>query len=209
MLLPIIETERLILRPLRTSDEADFLALAGDFEVARMTSDIPHPLRPEHAKAWLRPEMGDNRYAIQLHDQMIGSAGYFKRSSGTAELGFWLGRQHWGYGLGTEATTAIVRHGFCADGYDRFSSAYFTDNRASAHVLEKLGFSVVGRARMWCTARGMDVEAIGVELTREAAAAAIGGIPNPAESYRRAQPATRIGRWLDQARKVFRDHPRP
>lgn len=209
MVLPIIETERLILRPLRESDAADFLALAGDLDVARMTSDIPHPLLPEHAKAWLKPAIGDRRFAIQLQSQMIGSVGYFRRRSGAAELGFWLGRDHWGYGFATEAATAVVRHGFGPDGYTRFSSAYFRDNVASGNVLGKLGFAPIGSAWMWCAARGVDVEAIGVELTRERAAALLGAMPSPPAERHTSRPATRFGRWLDHARKALRDHPRP
>ncbi|MGE0698456.1 MAG: GNAT family N-acetyltransferase [Hyphomicrobiaceae bacterium] len=171
MSLPIIETERLILRPLRAGDEPDFLALACDWDVARMTSDIPHPLLPSHAKAWLDPNGSDVRFAIEVYGRMIGSVGYFRRRSGAAELGFWLGRSHWGAGLGTEAATAVVRHGFCADGHASFSSAHFVDNPASARVLAKLGFEPAGRGRMWCSARGAEVDAVILWLSRERAEA--------------------------------------
>lgn len=206
MSLPILETPRLILRPLRRGDEPDFLALAGDWEVARMTSDIPHPLLPVHAKAWLQPNANDVRYAIDLHGRMIGSTGYFRRRSGAAELGFWLGREHWGMGLGTEAAAAVVRHGFASDGHAAFSSAHFVDNPASARVLEKLGFEAIGRSRMWCSARGMEVEAVGLWLTRERAVAALGPIDMPEPG---PTSAGRIGRWINQARRAFRDHARP
>jgi len=206
MSLPILETPRLILRPLRRGDEPDFLALAGEWDVARMTSDIPHPLLPSHAKAWLQPNANDVRYAIDMHGRMIGSTGYFRRRSGAAELGFWLGRDHWGMGLATEAAAAVVRHGFAEDGHMVFSSAHFVDNPSSARVLAKLGFEAIGRSRMWCSARGMEVEAIGLWLTREGAEAALGPIDMPEP----ARPGGgRIGRWIDQARRVFRDHARP
>ena len=203
MSLPIIETTRLILRPLRAGDEPDFLALAGNWEVARMTSDIPHPLLPAHAKAWLRPNGSDVRFAIELHGRMIGSAGYFKRRSGTAEVGFWLGRDHWGLGLATEAAGEVIKYGFGVDGYASFSSAHFADNPASGRVLNKLGFERVGRARMWCSARGAEVDAVGLWLTRERAIAALGPIP---EAQRPLRPGGSLfGRWFDQARRALRD----
>lgn len=208
MSLPIIETPRLILRPLRAGDEPDFLALAGDWDVARMTSDIPHPLMAAHAKAWLQPNGSDVRFALELHGRMIGSAGYFRRRSGAAELGFWLGREQWGLGLATEAAMEVVRYGFAEDGQVAFSSAHFIDNAASSRVLDKLGFEPVGRSRMWCSARGAEVEAIGLWLTRERAEMVIGpfSIPPPASSR---PSGGRIGRWLDQARKALKDHARP
>ena len=206
MSLPIIETPRLILRPLRAGDEPDFLSLAGEWEVARMTSDIPHPLLPTHARAWLRPNGGDVRFAIELHGRMIGSAGYFRRRSGAAEVGFWLGREQWGHGFATEAASAVLRHGFSVDGYASFSSAHFVDNPASGRVLKKLGFHPVGLARMWCSARGTEVDAVGLWLTRENAVAALGPIahgPGPARTG-----GGRLGRWLHQARRAFRDQAR-
>jgi RimJ/RimL family protein N-acetyltransferase len=205
MSLPILETPRLILRPLRRSDEPDFLALAGDWDVARMTSDIPHPLLPSHAKAWLQPNANDVRYAIDMHGRMIGSTGYFRRRSGAAELGFWLGRDHWGMGLGTEAAVAVVRHGFANDGHTAFSSAHFVDNPASARVLQKVGFEAIGRSRMWCSARGVEVEAVALWLTRERAFVTLGPIDirEPARAS-----GGRIGRWINQARRVFKDQAR-
>jgi len=208
MSLPIIETPRLILRPLRGGDEPDFLALASDWDVARMTSDIPYPLHPTHAKAWLQPNGCDVRFAIELHGRMIGSTGYFRRRSGAAELGFWLGREHWGYGFATEASAAAVRHGFGADGHMAFSSAHFVDNPASGRVLAKLGFEQAGRSRMWCSARGTEVEALSLWLTRERAEAALGPIAETVETPARTGGSL-IGRWLDQARKALRDPARP
>jgi [ribosomal protein S5]-alanine N-acetyltransferase len=182
-----LETPRLTLRPLRAGDAARFLALAGDWEVARMTSDIPHPLTPAQAKAWLEAGSSDVRFAIEHAGGMIGSAGYFRRRSGAAELGFWLGRDHWGFGFGTEAAAAVVRHGFDA-GHRSFSSSHFADNHASAHVLAKLGFEPVGRGPLWCSARGSEVEAIGVWLSRERAEMTLEVSPPP-------QPAARWNRW--------------
>ncbi len=208
MSLPIIETQRLILRPLRSGDEPEFLTLAGDWDVARMTSDIPYPLLPAHAKAWLRPNGSDVRFAIELHGRMIGSTGYFRRRSGAAELGFWLGRDHWGLGFASEAAAATVRHGFNADGHMAFSSAHFVDNPASGRVLAKLGFEEVGRSRMWCSARGTEVEALGLWLTRERAESAIGPMAETTLAPVRVG-GSRIGRWLDQARKALRDPARP
>lgn len=173
-----------------------------------MTSDIPHPLLPVHARAWLKPNVNDVRYAIDLHGRMIGSTGYFRRRSGAAELGFWLGREHWGMGLATEAATAVIRRGFMVDGQTAFSSAHFVDNPASGRVLKKLGFEPIGRTRMWCSARGMEVEAVGLWLTRERAEIALGPMVGPEPQPVRSS-GSRIGRWIDHARKVFRDHARP
>jgi RimJ/RimL family protein N-acetyltransferase len=155
-----IATERLLLRPFRRSDAKEFTRLAGDWGVASMTSDIPHPLTEAQARAWLKPGRGEVRFAIELDGRLIGGAGYYRRPSGTAELGFWLGRESWGRGYATEASRAVLQHGFDSKRLPGFTSSHFVDNRASAGVLRKLGFEPVGRCRIGCTARSHEVEAV-------------------------------------------------
>jgi RimJ/RimL family protein N-acetyltransferase len=155
-----LETERLLLRPFRRSDAAEFTRLAGDWAVASMTSDIPYPLTQSQAHAWLKPGRGEVRFAIELQGRLIGGAGYYRRRSGAAELGFWLGRPWWGRGYATEATQAIVRYAFQTRRVPGFTSSHFVDNQASAAVLRKLGFEHVGRGLIVSTARGCDVEAM-------------------------------------------------
>jgi [ribosomal protein S5]-alanine N-acetyltransferase len=155
-----LATERLVLRPFRRSDAKEFTRLAGDWAVASMTSDIPHPLSEEQARAWLKPGRREARFAIELNGRLIGGAGYYQRSSGTAELGFWLGREWWGRGYATEATREVLRYGFEARRLPGFTSSHFVDNHASAGVLRKLGFEPMGRGLIICAARGHEVEAV-------------------------------------------------
>src|SRR5262245_55924828 len=155
-----LTTERLLLRPFRRTDSKDFTRLAGDWAVASMTSDIPHPLSEHQASAWLKPGRSEVRFAIEVGSQLIGGAGYYQRRSGTAELGFWLGREWWGHGYATEATKAVLQYGFESRHVPGFTSSHFVDNAASAGVLRKLGFEPMGRCRIICAARGHEVEAV-------------------------------------------------
>jgi len=164
-----LETQRLVLRPFHRADAAEFARLAGDWAVASMTSDIPYPFSALQALGWLTPVRGEARFAIELRRQLIGGAGYYRRPSGVAELGFWLGRQWWGQGYATEAARAVLRYGFGNRRLPGFSSARFVDNAASARVLDKLGFEAVGRGAIACAARGHDVEAVTYWLDRQRA----------------------------------------
>jgi RimJ/RimL family protein N-acetyltransferase len=165
-----IRTQRLLLRPFRRGDATEFTRLAGDWAVASMTSDIPHPLTERQARAWLKPGRNEVRFAIELNGRMIGGAGYYRRRAGTAELGFWLGRDWWGRGYATEATRAVLRLGFEVGRLPAFTSSHFVDNDASAAVLRKLGFEPTGRCRIICTARGHEVEAVTYALPATPAA---------------------------------------
>jgi [ribosomal protein S5]-alanine N-acetyltransferase len=165
----MIETERLILRPFCSADAQEFARLAGDWAVASMTSDIPYPFSARQAAGWLSPARGELRFAIERDGQLIGGTGFYRRTSGAAELGFWLGKPWWGQGYGTEAARAVVCEGFKNPRLPGFSSAHFVDNPASARVLRKLGFEPMGETRITCAARGRDVGAVTYWLDREQA----------------------------------------
>jgi RimJ/RimL family protein N-acetyltransferase len=164
-----LETERLVLRPFRTADADEFARLSGDWAVASMTSDIPFPFSPAQAVAWLRPVRGEVRFAVELEGRLIGGVGFYRKPSGVAELGFWLGKPWWGQGYATEASRAVIQHGFANPRLPAFSSAHFTDNRASGRVLAKLGFEPVGHGRIACVARQHDVDVVMYWLDRQSA----------------------------------------
>jgi [ribosomal protein S5]-alanine N-acetyltransferase len=163
----ILETERLILRPFRRDDVAEFARLAGDWAVASMTSDIPFPFSEEQAAVWLKPVRGEVRFAVEHQGRLIGGCGFYRRASGAAELGFWLGRAWWGQGLATEAARAVIAHGARKHRLPGFSSAHFMDNPASRNVLIKLGFEPLARGTIPCVARGHDVEVMTYWLDRQ------------------------------------------
>jgi ribosomal-protein-alanine N-acetyltransferase len=186
-----LETERLLLRSFRNADAEEFARLSGDWAVASMTSDIPYPFSPAQAVGWLRPVRGEVRFGIEREGRLIGGVGFYRRRSGVAELGFWLGRPWWGHGYATEAGRAVVRLGFANPRLPAFSSAHFTDNRASARVLAKLGFEPVGRGRIACAARQNEVEVVTYWLDRPGAL-----VGEPAVRSQSARQTARWRAWL-------------
>ncbi len=63
------------------------------------------------------------------------------------ELGYRLGRRHWGRALATEAATVCLRTGFEELGLERIVAVAYPDNAASRRVLEKIGFRYEGLGR--------------------------------------------------------------
>lgn len=166
---PVLNTARLTLRPFRLGDATRFVALAGDLAVARMTSDIPHPLHVWQCRRWLRQARGEVRFAIEHQDQLIGGVGYFCHRTRVGELGFWLGQVAWGQGFATEASRAVVSYAFTVGNLDALTSANFIDNPASARILTKLGFTPNGLLRTQSVARGHEIDCTTWRLEREAA----------------------------------------
>ena len=60
-----------------------------------------------------------------------------------------------------------MRFAFEDVGADTLIAGWFDDNPASGAVLHKLGFSITGVARVHCVARGCDVLANRVQLTKD------------------------------------------
>ena len=150
-----LETERLLLRPYSHDDSQAIVRLLNDPEMARFLMVIPYPFVEFDAKtlvkaAWRRMTGGRGfdllvaaRTAIS---QPIGSVGVGLHDEGTrAELGFWIGRNHWGEGYATEAARRMMEFATEALKVSRFTGTVATDNAASLAVLAKLGFAETGR----------------------------------------------------------------
>jgi len=148
---PILETERLILRPFSMKDAPEVQRLAGERDIAANTRDIPHPYKDGVAEAWISShrdkfQHGEVIFAITLRDgQLIGSIGLVvDRQSELAELGFWIGKPYWNSGYCTEAALAMLRYGFTELGLNRIHSFHLSRNPASGRVMQKLGMTREG-----------------------------------------------------------------
>lgn len=72
--------------------------------------------------------------------EMIGFCG-LQPLDGTpeTEIGWWLARACWGRGLATEAARTALQDGFERARLERIVAVALPDNRASIHVMEKMG----------------------------------------------------------------------
>jgi len=153
----ILETARLLLRPLALADAHHFTALfEGDWEAIRQTGRMPYPPTETAIRDWIAGHLGARNHSFLLIRRedcaAIGGAG-FGGSARVAELGYSLGRAYWGKGYATEAVQAMLDHarplGLC-----RLEAYSFVDNPASARVLEKAGFIDLGVVTRRYPARG-------------------------------------------------------
>jgi RimJ/RimL family protein N-acetyltransferase len=149
----VIELEGARLRPWRRSDAASIANLANDKGVWRnLGTTFPHPYRLEHALQYIEQgvDLESHRWAIEIEGAAVGGAGLRMKDAhreGCAELGYWLGRPHWGQGKMTRIVAAIVEAAFDQLGLVRLEAQVFSWNAASARVLEKNGFQREGRLR--------------------------------------------------------------
>lgn len=141
-------------RSWRAQDLPSLLAHANDRDIARQLRDrFPHPYEPTHALGflqWVGQQPVETVWAIALEDAAVGGIGLqlgqdVERVS--AEIGYWLGRAHWGRGLVTAALQAVTDYAFGQFNLTRVFAVPFADNAASIRVLEKAGYTREGHLR--------------------------------------------------------------
>lgn len=161
-----MKSKRLTYRDLEFADAARITELAGDWDVARMTARTPYPYTLTQADLWIASlEDGEFVKVVELDGRLIGAVGYTTNADGSLEIGYWIGRPWWGQGYGTEAAETLVNYCYTTVGAARLTCCHFVDNPASARIIKKLGFRVVGPCSAWCEAR--QSEAIAIQYQRK------------------------------------------
>ncbi|MGB1234869.1 MAG: GNAT family N-acetyltransferase [Planktomarina sp.] len=154
-----LETERLTLRPARTSDAGLIGLYANDIRVSGPTRSIPNPLPPGAAEAFIeKAQKLDRIEDVWVIDgtkidlpEVIGVLGLEAYDRGQSRLGYWLAPTFWLQGFAREAVTAILD----ANPQDNTTifAEVFQDNPRSAKLLTDQGFAYIGEAESYCVAR--------------------------------------------------------
>jgi [ribosomal protein S5]-alanine N-acetyltransferase len=152
----IIDTERLLLRPLREEDASIFFEMWSDPEAVRYFS-FPPMQAIEQAHARVADKLQSSRdgnsviCVIESRDkgEVLGDCALFNGVSHSrrAEIGYCLGRKHWGNGYMTEAADALIEHGFKRAGLRRIEADIDPRNLPSIQLVERLGFKREGYLR--------------------------------------------------------------
>jgi RimJ/RimL family protein N-acetyltransferase len=143
----LLETERLLLRPLATDDAPALAELLGDdWEAIKQTGRMPYPATESALRGWIALHVAPASHSFLMlrreDDAALGGIGFGGRGA-LAELGYVLGRRFWGQGYATEGVRAMIAHA-PAVGFGGLEAYSFIDNLASARVLAKAGFADCG-----------------------------------------------------------------
>lgn len=153
---PRLETERLLLRAVDKADLPALLVVNGDDDVTRY---LPYTAWRDiaDAEAWYRriSERHENGTAMQFAivekqlNTVIGSCLLFNLddTSGHAEVGYVLGKAHWGSGYMREAVAALIDYAFDGLALRRVEAIADPRNLASDRLLARLGFTREGHLR--------------------------------------------------------------
>jgi len=177
--IPVLETDRLLLRPFRKSDIDDYAALHADPEVLRYLGGGAEPW--DRGRSWRHMAFlighwqlqGAGIWAVEHREtgSFIGMIGFAEPAGWPGfELSWKLARLWWGHGFATEGARAALDYAFTVLRKDRVISLIHPENRASIRVAERLGQTLQGRVEhsgreMLCY--GIDRESYATRRRRE------------------------------------------
>jgi RimJ/RimL family protein N-acetyltransferase len=152
----ILETQRLVLRQFRGDDLDAYAAMSADPEVMRHIGP-GKPLRREEAWRSIAGMLGHwqllgyGMWALERKSDgaLVGRAGFLNPPGWPGfEIGWMVGREHWGQGYATEAARAALELAFGELGRERVISLIRPGNARSIRVAEKLGERLAGEVEL-------------------------------------------------------------
>jgi ribosomal-protein-alanine N-acetyltransferase len=165
-----VVTERLVLRPPRTTDVAELRrVMRANYEHLRPWSVAPVPGEDPSSLASVSRTILRNRrewkrgqsFVLMVtprgnEDRIIGRValgGVLLGAFQNAYLGYWIDSEHQGRGLMTEAVRATTMFAFRAAALHRVQAAVMPRNTTSQRLLDKVGYRREGMAlRYLCIA---------------------------------------------------------
>ena len=167
--LPVLQTERLVLRKITMADVQDIFAYSSDPRVSRYVLWETHHTVSD-ARNFVRYMQRLYRsgapasWAIECKadGRVIGTVGFmwWNREHNSAEVGYSLASRYWNHGYATEALREILRFGFAEMRLQRIEAQHELENPASGRVMAKAGMRREGllRKRLYNKGRYVDVE---------------------------------------------------
>jgi len=157
---PIIQTQRLILRPLALSDATAMQRHFNNWNIVKnLASFVPWPYPDDGAETFINQQLekvaaGGEIYHWVLvlksgDGQAIGNIHFLpQRKKPKGNRGFWLAESYWNRGLMTEAVAAVNDFAFRTLGVESFYVCNVASNSASRRVKQKTGAEFIGYVKL-------------------------------------------------------------
>lgn len=151
----ILETSRLLLRPIELSDAKSMFTMDSNYEVHKYLWQNPIQTIEESIKTieYVKSQYQTNnigRFATVLKDtnEFIGWTGikFVTEQPENGNINFYdygyrLHPNFWGKGYATEASMAWLEYGFNQMKIEKMNAYTHSENQASNHILKKIGMN--------------------------------------------------------------------
>jgi [ribosomal protein S5]-alanine N-acetyltransferase len=152
---PVLQTRRLVLRPLAPADAPTLQRRFARWEIVRhLNARVPWPYPADGAARFIalcQEEMArgeKHHWSIRLKDgpdELIGGIDLWPDDGKSRDMrGFWLDPEFQGRGLMTEAADRVTHYAFRTLGWPHLWVSNAEPNHASARIKEKQGARLVG-----------------------------------------------------------------
>src|SRR5215510_12926379 len=145
------------LRNVETSDIAIFFGQQLDLEANRMAAFVRKDRHDRVAfdAHWKRilDSTGTVNKTILRGDEVAGHIACYPRE-GELEVTYWLGKEHWGKGVATQALKQLLQEITHRPVFARAAK----DNIGSVRVLQKCDFKIIGENKGFAQGRGEETE---------------------------------------------------
>ncbi|WP_245807668.1 GNAT family N-acetyltransferase [Halobacillus massiliensis] len=161
--LPVLETERLILRKISKSDVNDMYAYGSNPLVSEYVTWETHTCQEDTEgfidlilEGYLNKEKALWAMELKANGKMAGTIDFVSidKKHRSGELGYVLSDKFWGQGLTTEASRKVIEFGITELGLERIQARCLAENIGSQRVMEKAGMTFEGTLRKGFFAKG-------------------------------------------------------
>lgn len=162
--LPVLETERLLLRKITREDTEDIYSYGSNEAVSKYVTWNTHGSIPD-TKMYVEFVLScyENKkiapWGIEYKEtgRLIGTIDFvsWQPDQHCAEIGYALSEAYWGNGLVTEAAKEVISFGFHNMDLIRIQAKCLVGNVGSQRVMEKIGMSFEGILRKGMFVKGM------------------------------------------------------
>ena len=168
--IPVIETERLILRGPIPADVDAWAACIADPDVTRYLGWRRHASLADTRgfvefsnTQWKTWNSGPMLAISRESGALLGGTGLSFDGPDVAQTGYGFAKDAWGQGFATEALRAMIELA-SQRGVTRLYAVCHAQHQASWRVLEKCGFRVVATERGFAEARGGEIDELVLRL---------------------------------------------
>ena len=147
----ILETDRLMLRPITLDDAEDLFEYASDPENTRHTFPTHQSIEETEwviSNLFMSSPLGNFAIELKENGKMIGTCDLrVTESEKSAELAYAINKKYWGNGYAPEAAKKLLELAFQDLKIERLWAKFSSENPASGRVMEKIGMEKEGILR--------------------------------------------------------------
>lgn len=167
--IPVLETSRLILRPLNESDVVDIKNNITN-SLVEFLPTIPFPYKISDAKNFLKYVKKSSTelvWGIEYNSRIIGTITIIKEDFDKVRISYLLNEAYQRKGIMFEAVLNIIDHCFTVIKVNKIYTGVISSNLPSLKLLEKAGFMKDGVHREHILNKGVYVDEIIYSLLRK------------------------------------------